>query len=100
MGIEQIRMNQTKALPPVPQFNWSQMESGSARSYEFPVAGQKINKTGMVRSLWRSEKKIPPQDPGTKNRNPGHPAMSPPNRCASGSHRDEEWIYGRETLSL
>jgi len=27
MGIEQIRMNQTKALPPVPQFNWSQMES-------------------------------------------------------------------------
>jgi hypothetical protein len=29
MGIEQIRMNQTKALPPVPQFNWSQMESTS-----------------------------------------------------------------------
>ena len=29
MGIEQIRMNQTKALPPVPQFNWSQRESGS-----------------------------------------------------------------------
>src|SRR5712664_3308057 len=27
MGIEQIRMNQTKALPPVFQFNWSQMES-------------------------------------------------------------------------
>jgi hypothetical protein len=27
MGIEQIRMNQTKALPPVPQSNWSQMES-------------------------------------------------------------------------
>ena len=27
MGIEQIRMNQTTALPPVPQFNWSQMES-------------------------------------------------------------------------
>jgi hypothetical protein len=27
MGIEQIRMNQTKALPPVPQLNWSQMES-------------------------------------------------------------------------
>ena len=49
MGIEQIRMNQTKALPPVPQFNWSQMESGSARWYEFPVAGRKINKTGMVR---------------------------------------------------
>jgi hypothetical protein len=24
MGIEQIRMNQTMALPPVPQFNWSQ----------------------------------------------------------------------------
>jgi hypothetical protein len=26
MGIEQIRMNQTKALPPAFQFNWSQME--------------------------------------------------------------------------
>jgi len=27
MGIEQIRMNQTKALPPAFEFNWSQMES-------------------------------------------------------------------------
>jgi hypothetical protein len=27
MGIDQIRMNQTKALPPASQFNWSQMES-------------------------------------------------------------------------
>jgi hypothetical protein len=27
MGIEQIRMNQIKALPPASQFNWSQMES-------------------------------------------------------------------------
>ena len=27
MGTEQIRMNQTKALPPASQFNWSQMES-------------------------------------------------------------------------
>jgi len=27
MGIEQIRMNQTKALPPAFQSNWSQMES-------------------------------------------------------------------------
>jgi hypothetical protein len=27
MGIEQIRMNQTNALPPASQFNWSQMES-------------------------------------------------------------------------
>ncbi len=27
MRIGQIQMNQTKALPPVPQFNWSQMES-------------------------------------------------------------------------
>jgi hypothetical protein len=27
MGIEQIRMNQTKALPPASRFNWSQMES-------------------------------------------------------------------------
>ena len=25
MGIEQIRMNQTKALPPASQFNWSQI---------------------------------------------------------------------------
>jgi len=32
MGIEQIRMNQTKALPPVPQFNWSQIESICAKS--------------------------------------------------------------------
>jgi len=32
MGIEQIRMNQTKALPPASQFNWSQMESN-----RFPV---------------------------------------------------------------
>jgi hypothetical protein len=30
MGIEQIRMNQTKALPPALQFNWSQMESSYA----------------------------------------------------------------------
>ena len=30
MGIEQIRMNQTKALPPAFQFNWSQMESDLA----------------------------------------------------------------------
>ena len=38
MGIEQIRMNQTKALPPVPQFNWSQIESSYAKSYDSPVA--------------------------------------------------------------
>jgi len=44
MGIEQIRMNQTKALPPVPQFNWSQMESSYAKSYDSPVAGVKIGK--------------------------------------------------------
>jgi hypothetical protein len=31
MGIEQIRMNQTKALPPVPQFNWSQMSQVKPR---------------------------------------------------------------------
>ncbi len=31
MGIEQIRMSQTKALPPVPQFNWSQMELRSGK---------------------------------------------------------------------
>jgi len=30
MGIEQIRMNQTQALPPAFQFNWSQMESDLA----------------------------------------------------------------------
>ena len=32
MGIEQIRMNQTKALPPASQFNWSQMESSLAKT--------------------------------------------------------------------
>jgi len=41
MGIEQIRMNQTKALPPVPQFNWSQMESGYAKSYD-SVRGRQL----------------------------------------------------------
>jgi hypothetical protein len=46
MGIEQIRMNQTKALPPVPQFNWSQMESSYAKSYDSPVARVKIGKLG------------------------------------------------------
>jgi hypothetical protein len=39
MGIEQIRMNQTKALSPVPQFNWSQIEPSYAKSYDSPVAG-------------------------------------------------------------
>ncbi len=38
MGIEQIQMNQTKALPPVPQFNWSQMESSYAKSHGLLVA--------------------------------------------------------------
>jgi hypothetical protein len=33
MGIEQIRMNQTKVLPPAFQFNWSQMESNSNIRY-------------------------------------------------------------------
>ncbi len=31
MGIEQIRMNQTKALPPASQFNWSQMDFSGKR---------------------------------------------------------------------
>jgi len=44
MGIEQIRMNQTKALPPVPQFNWSQMESSRTRSQDSVVAGEKFSK--------------------------------------------------------
>ena len=39
MGIEQIRMNQTKALPPAFQFNCSQMEPSYAKSYDSPVAG-------------------------------------------------------------
>ena len=60
MGIEQIRMSQTKALPPVPQFNWSQMESSYAKSYDSPVARVKIGKLGWCGSMWRSEKKIPP----------------------------------------
>jgi len=44
MGIEQIRMNQTKALPPVPQFNWSQMESNCANSMiHLPAYGKTCN---------------------------------------------------------
>jgi hypothetical protein len=74
MGIEQIQMNQTKALPPVPQFNWSQMESSDARSYDSLIAGVKIGKLGWRGSIRRSERKIPPQDPGSKKQNPGHPA--------------------------
>jgi len=48
MGIEQIRMNQTKALPPVPQFNWSQ-DTGqiSYRDSTCPV-------TAFTRKLARS----------------------------------------------
>ena len=46
MGIEQIRMNQTKALPPVLQFNWSQMESSRAWSQDSGVAGEKSGKRG------------------------------------------------------
>ena len=42
MGIEQIRMNQTKALPPAFQSNWSQMESNhlsvSVNHVDFRVA--------------------------------------------------------------
>jgi hypothetical protein len=49
MGIDQIRMNQAKALPRVPQFNWSQMESSYAKSHDSPIAGAKIGKPGMVR---------------------------------------------------
>src|SRR5437899_5551177 len=63
MGIEQIRMNQTKALPPVPQFNWSQMESNRAESYDSLVAPEKIGKLGWCGSMWRSERKILTQDP-------------------------------------
>ena len=44
MGIEQIRMNQTKALPPIPQFNWSQMESSYDKSYDLLFgAGKSAN---------------------------------------------------------
>jgi len=46
MGIEQIRMNQTKALPPVPQFNWSQMESRCAEYSDSLGADKKIGKLG------------------------------------------------------
>jgi hypothetical protein len=53
MGIEQIRMNQTKALPPVPQFNWSQMASSYAKSYDSPVARVKIGKEHLDRPLSR-----------------------------------------------
>jgi hypothetical protein len=61
MGIEQIRMNQTKALPPVPQFNWSQMESSYAKSYDSPVAGVKIGKLGSCGSMWRVRRKFHPK---------------------------------------
>jgi hypothetical protein len=60
MGIEQIRMNQAKALPRASQFNWSQMESSYAKSYDFSVARVKIGKLGRCGPMWRSEKKIPP----------------------------------------
>ena len=46
MGIEQIRMNHTKALPPVPQFNWSQMESRCAEYSDSLGADKKIGKLG------------------------------------------------------
>jgi hypothetical protein len=51
MGIEQIRMNRTKALPRVPHFNWSQMESSYAKSYDSPVADVKIGKLGWCGSM-------------------------------------------------
>jgi hypothetical protein len=44
--LQQIRMNQTKALPPVPQFNWSPMESNYAKSYGFACGS-----TGRVRKI-------------------------------------------------
>jgi hypothetical protein len=74
MGIEQIRMNQTKALPPVPHFNWSQMESSYAKSNDSLFAREKIN--WMVRIDVRSKKEIQTQAPGTKRRNLGHPASN------------------------
>jgi hypothetical protein len=46
MGIEQIRMNQTKALPPVPQFNWSQMESSCAECSDSLGVDKKIGELG------------------------------------------------------
>jgi len=61
MGIEQIRMNQTKALPPVPQFNWSQMESSYAKSYDSPVAAVKIGKLRWCGSMWRVRRKFHPK---------------------------------------
>ena len=49
------------------------MESSRAQSQDSVVAGEKSGKLGLCGSLWRVEKKIPPQDPGTKRRNLGHP---------------------------
>jgi hypothetical protein len=66
MGIEQIRMNQTKALPPVPQSNWSQMESTYAKSYDTPVVGVKIGKLGWCGSMLRVRRKIPLETHVTK----------------------------------
>jgi hypothetical protein len=60
MGIEQIRMNQTKALPPVLQFNWSQMESNRAKFCGSLTASAKIRKRGWRGIDVESEKKITP----------------------------------------
>jgi hypothetical protein len=57
MGIEQIRMNQTKALPPVPQFNWSQMESNFGNRSAVP----RFPRVTRSHAMWRSEKKLSPK---------------------------------------
>jgi len=77
MGIEQIRMNQTKALPPVPQFNWSQMESSGGKFCGSFIASAKIRKRGWRRiDVEKREENFQPKTRVPKNRNPGHPASS------------------------
>ena len=59
MGIEQIQINQTKALPPAFQFNCSQMEFICAKSYDCRGAGEKMSGNSLrgpvmdrLNSLW------------------------------------------------
>ena len=52
MGIEQIRMNQTKALPPASQFNWSQMESNVVKAgHNLTGRGHPSGLSGFINQL-------------------------------------------------
>ena len=52
MGIDQIRMNQTKALPPASQFNWSQMESNVVKAgHNLTGRGHPSGLSGFINQL-------------------------------------------------